>query len=110
MTVYQPGDVILVAFPFSSGSSAKARPAMVVLDTGDNDVVVARITTQLRPTPCDVVLIDWQGAGLLAPSMIRLHKLATLEKGLVHRALGSLQAPDRAQVAAVLQQTFVTWK
>lgn len=27
MIVYQPGDVVLVAFPFSSGSSVKARPA-----------------------------------------------------------------------------------
>ena len=50
MTVYQAGDVVLVAFPFSSGSSVKARPALVVLDTGDSDVVVARITTQLRQT------------------------------------------------------------
>jgi hypothetical protein len=52
-------------------------------------VVVARITTQLHPTPCDVLLTDWQSAGLLAPSMVRLHKLATPEKGFVHRALGS---------------------
>jgi mRNA interferase MazF len=109
MTVYQPGSVILVAFPFSSGSSVKARPALVVLDTGDSDVVVARITTQLRPTPCDVLLTDWQGAGLLAPSMVRLHKLATLEKGLIHRALGSLPLPDRAAVAAVLRQMFGNW-
>ena len=109
MTVCQPGDVVLVAFPFSGGSSVKARPALVLLDTGDSDVVVARITTQLRPTPCDVFLTDWQGAGLLAPSMVRLHKLATLEKGLVHRALGSLQSPDRAAVAAVLRQTFQNW-
>ncbi len=29
MTVYQPGDLILVAFPFSSGASVKARPALV---------------------------------------------------------------------------------
>lgn len=56
MTVYQPGDVVLVAFPFSSGSSVKARPALVV-----------------------------------------------------HRALGSLQSPDRDAVAAVLRQMFDNW-
>jgi mRNA interferase MazF len=110
MTVYEAGDVVLVAFPFSSASSLKARPALVVLDTGDNDVVVARVTTQLHRTPCDVSLTDWQGAGLLAPSTVRLHKLATLEKGLVHRALGTLQPADRTAIAAVLRQTFGNWK
>lgn len=41
------GDLILVAFRFSSGMEAKHRPATVILDSSDADVVVARVTTQL---------------------------------------------------------------
>lgn len=37
---YQPGDLLLIGFPFSGGSQVKTRPAMVVLDSGDADVVV----------------------------------------------------------------------
>ena len=46
MTTYQPGELLLVAFPFVSGGKSKQRPALAVVDTGDDDVVLARITTQ----------------------------------------------------------------
>jgi len=50
---YKAGDLVLVAFPYASGSEAKKRPALVILDTGDADVVVARVTTQTASTPSD---------------------------------------------------------
>ena len=109
MTNYQAGEVVLIAFPYAGGTQTKVRPALVVLDTGDADIVVARITTRPGGTPYDVTLADWQGAGLNAPSTVRLHKLATLEKALVQRLLGRLGAADRQQVAAVVQQTFGSW-
>ena len=46
MNVYRPGDVVLLVYPFTSGEGAKKRPALVLLDTGDDDVVAARITSQ----------------------------------------------------------------
>src|SRR5437870_1515492 len=38
-TNYQRGDFVLIDFPFSGASQTKPRPAMVLLDTSDNDVV-----------------------------------------------------------------------
>src|SRR5437867_12594286 len=98
MTTYRRGDFVLVGFPFSSGGQAKNRPALVVLDTGDADVVVARVTTQPHSSASDVVVVDWQAAGLLAPSIIRLHKLATLDKQLIHGPLGRLRQKDVRRV------------
>ncbi|MCI2431003.1 type II toxin-antitoxin system PemK/MazF family toxin [Candidatus Acetothermia bacterium] len=109
MTNYQPGDLLLIAFPYARGTQTKNRPALIILDTGNADVVVARVTTQMHQTLYDVTLTDWQGAGLLAPSVVRLHKLATLEKALVRHRLGSLQSADRQRVSTVLRQTFGTW-
>ncbi len=109
-TSYAPGDLLLVAFPFSSGSFVKVRPALVVVDTGDSDVVVARVTTQLHQTPHDVRLADWQGAGLLGPSVARLHKLATLEKTLVRRKLGHLRAADKAGIAVAWRRICEQWR
>jgi mRNA interferase MazF len=108
-TNYQKGDFVLIAFPFSGGAQMKVRPAMVVLDTGDDDVLVARVTTQRQSTPYDVRLAQWQASGLLAASLVRLHKLATLEKRLIRRILGQLQSADRTNVAASLQQVFGNW-
>ena len=41
MTSFQPGDVVLVAFPFTSGGQTNERPALVLLDTGDRQKVAA---------------------------------------------------------------------
>jgi mRNA interferase MazF len=109
MTKFQPGDVVLLAFPFSDGGQTKERPALVLLDTGDSDFVAARVTTQLYETPHDVLLTDWKRAGLLAPSVVRLHKVATLAKSRVNRRLGRLEAGDRQKVAALLPRLFATW-
>jgi len=94
MTTYEAGDLVLIAFPFTSGTGSKQRPSLVVFDAGDSDIIVASITTQPRSSAFDVPVLDWQAAGLLAPSPARLHKLATLEKALVRRALGRLSESD----------------
>lgn len=108
-TTYRPGDLVLVVFPYSGGAQSKQRPALVVLDSGDADIVVARVTSQLYQTPHDVILADWRGAGLLLPSAVRAHKLATIEKALIRRRLGRLRRPDYARVAAVLEQLWRGW-
>ncbi len=109
MTLYKPGDVVLVQFPFTTGAGSKLRPALVILDTGDDGLLVARITTHSSLAPFDVAIIDWRGAGLLAPSNARLHKLATLEKADIHRTLGHLRTSDRQSIAVVLRRMFNHW-
>jgi mRNA interferase MazF len=57
----------------------------------------------------DQLISDWKKAGLMAPSWVRLHKLATLEKSLVRRKLGALTAPDYQQIATILPQLWNAW-
>jgi mRNA interferase MazF len=109
MTSYQPGDLVLVDFPLTVSGPGKPRPVLVILDTGDADVVWARVTSQSQNTPFDVAISGWQLAGLLAPSSVRLHKLATLAKSRVRRHLGTLDANDRQAVATVLRQLAASW-
>ena len=109
MTSYQTGDLLLVDFPMTSSGPGKPRPALVVLDTGDADVMLARVTTQTRNTAYDVPIAHWKKSGLLAPSIVRLHKIATVAKTRVQRVLGTLEANDRQQIRAVLQQIAATW-
>ena len=109
MTSFQPGDMVLVAFPYAGSARAKQRPALVIVDTGDADLVLARVTSQQYQTPNDVAIADWQGAGLLAPSVVRIHKVATIEKALIRRRLGTLQAADRRRVSAVIRRIYGRW-
>ncbi|MDO8793716.1 MAG: type II toxin-antitoxin system PemK/MazF family toxin [Vicinamibacterales bacterium] len=50
-TSYRRGDVVLVSFPFTDLSTAKRRPALVVLPDSFNeatsDLVLAAITSQI---------------------------------------------------------------
>lgn len=100
---YVKGGIVLLSFPFSSDDRATKRPGLVLLDTGDADLVVARVTSQAVRTPFDVVIDHWREAGLLLPSIVRLDKLATLEKRLVERSLGRLSSPDMGKVENVLK-------
>ena len=68
MTVYELGDVVLVDFPQSGSELPKRRPALVLLDIGDADALLAPITTRERTGPGDVRIRDWEQGGLLRES------------------------------------------
>ena len=108
MTTYKQGEIVLIRFPFTSGEEEKKRPALVLVDTGDDDIVVARVTSQQGTTAFDVPLSDWRQAGLLLPSIVRIHKLATLEKGLIDRPLGALTARDWQQIREAVLRLWCT--
>ena len=109
MINYRPGELVLVSFPFTTSGPGKPRPALVVLDTGDADVVLARVTTQFATTPFDVPLQQWQNAGLLAPSIIRLHKLATIAKSSIIRPLGTIDPADRPAISIAIRSVVGSW-
>lgn len=104
--MYKFGDILLLNFPFSGLSGVKKRPALFLLDAHDGDILVARITSKIWFRPTDVSLKDWSLAGLLSNSCIRLTKLATLEKVLVERKLGTLSPQDLAAIEKKLLDIF----
>ena len=107
MEQYHFGEIVLLSFPFADGTNSKKRPALILLDTGDEDVVVARITSQKVQTDYDCFLTDWQQSGLLLPSIVRLHKLATIEKQLVDKVMGKLFEHDIDNVRTKLHTLWL---
>ncbi|MCC3527965.1 MAG: type II toxin-antitoxin system PemK/MazF family toxin [Microcoleus sp. PH2017_22_RUC_O_B] len=106
MTNYQSGELVIVAFIFAGAAETKRRPGLVLLDTGDEDMIVAKITSRIPRTTFDVEIQEWQQAGLKRPSVVRLHKLNTLQKSLVERRLGILTLDDLAQVRNRVKQIW----
>ena len=107
MTNYEFGDVLLLnAFPYSHLDGVKKRPALVLADTGDQDLVLARITSEEPRDTYDIPLTRWKENGLLLPSTVRVSKLATLGKRLVLKKLGKLGSPDRRKISALLKNLF----
>jgi len=98
------GDVVLINFPFTRGQSAKKRPALVLKDCDDGDVITCRITSQNHSSEFDVNIQDWQAAGLRLPSVIRVQKLATLEKSMIQMVLGQIDEPEKQQVRDIFSK------
>lgn len=106
MTNYEFGDIVLVDFPESGSPRRKRRPALVVLDVGDADVVLAPITTVERSGQGDCPLRDWSAGGLLKESWVRLAKVACLAKSDVRRRLGRVTDGDGLAVANLGQALY----
>jgi mRNA interferase MazF len=47
-----PGEIVLPSFLYVDTIRVKRRPALVLLDIGDEDIVVARVTSQIAHIPC----------------------------------------------------------
>lgn len=94
------GEIFLCEFPFTSGTTSKRRPALVLFDLPE-DVIICRVTSIHYSGPCDVAIADWSAAGLLKPSVARLDRIITAEKRILLRKLGTLSASDNESVRTV---------
>ncbi len=107
-TVFNPGDVILLSYPFGEGAGVRKRPALVVSSSAFNqqtgELVIAQITSRLSaPARAgDYAIAEWREAKLPRPALVRA-RLATLARSLVLRRLGSLSEADYQGALAALR-------
>jgi mRNA interferase MazF len=95
-------EIYLCDFPFTSGTNSKRRPCLVLFDLG-TDVLISRITSVAHTESYDLPIRDWQKAGLLKPSTVRLARLVTIESSLLLKPLGILTPFDQDAVVALWQ-------
>jgi mRNA interferase MazF len=91
------GDVVLTRFPFTDLTGASLRPALVISQgLIGQDLVLAGISSVVRGAlaPADYTIDmthpEFALTGLRVTSVLRLHKLATVEQSVVTRRLGRL--------------------
>ncbi len=78
MTTYNPGDIILIPFPFSDFSTFKQRPPVILsarkFNRSNSDVIVAAITSHLdarkEKNEYRLTATEQRMAGLPKPSAI----------------------------------------
>ncbi len=80
MTSFDFGAIVLLKFPYTDLQGSAKRPALVVYDEGDEDVVVARITSQPYTGKHDYEIANWRKMGLFFPSWIRLGEISNARK------------------------------
>ena len=111
MTAYEPGEVILVPYPFGERAGGRKRPALVVSSLEHNketgELIVAQITSRVSAPPRagDYHIEEWRKASLPRPALVRA-RLATIQASLVLRKLGRLSEPDFRGALTALQSVF----
>ena len=94
---FEPGRIVLVAFPYTDRTSTKMRPALVVscraFHSGDDFVCVA-ISSRKSPDGVEILSTEaWFGAtGLRCDSTVKWTKIMTLSRAIVMRQIGHV--PD----------------
>lgn len=102
----QKGTIVLIIFPFTDLSGTKLRPALVLAETA-TDITVVFITTQLKwKENGDIVILPDEDNGIKKESLIRISKIATLDKTLVKGKLGTIHPSLRKEVDVQLINYF----
>ena len=107
----RPGEIYLAKFPFGDVPGMKLRPGLLL--TSPLGVVPEVLVTYISSVvpnqllPSDVLLDPGepglQSTNLKTPSVLRLHKLATIHCSSLARFLGAMDARTRSIVASKLR-------
>src|SRR6266849_1047025 len=107
------GDIVLTPFPFTDLTRSSLRPALVVSNGPiGEDIVLAGISSVVRgpqiPTDLRVETThpEFVQTGLRVTSVIRLHKLATVERSILVRRLGHIGPQLLTEVNLLLKKVL----
>src|SRR5437879_13698094 len=102
----KPGEIYLGSFPFGGTLGKKIRPVLLLTAAlGTVPEVLSAYITSIVPTsllPTDLLLDpqrpEHASTNLKAPSLVRLHKLATIHQTDLVRYLGAIDLAVQVEV------------
>jgi mRNA interferase MazF len=114
MTDYNPGDVVLIPFPFTDLSTVKQRPAILLSSTAFNlrhqDAILAAITSYVPEvlTGDEYLFHDEEQreAGLPKPSIVKVGKIVTLDQRLIRKQLGRMPKAGQEHLIHIAMTIF----
>jgi mRNA interferase MazF len=107
-TEYKRGDIVLVNFVFAEETGSKRRPVLVLSSDRymeeRQDVIVSAITSNTRRLLVgDHLMIDWEAAGLLFPS-VTTGIIRTIKQSMIERKMGQVSLIDLDEIESNLTQ------
>ncbi len=110
---YKQSEIVLVPFPYSDMSGSKRRPVLIVSNDQYNasfpDTVVVVITSKIGKVDEYSLTLESKDLeiGLLPePSLIRVHKLFTIEQSRILKRFSVLGREKMRETLAILQRLF----
>ena len=110
---YKQGEIVLVPFPYSDLSGSRRRPVLIVSNDAYNDafpdtVVVAITSKTNKPDNYSLELEgdDLEIGQLPESSLIRAHKLFTIEQSRIVKKFSALGKAKLKETLLLLQELF----
>lgn len=102
------GEVVVLPLPQTDLTPGKRRPALVVADLPDDDVILCQITSQARTDGYEVPLRagDFAQGRLQVDSFIRSHRLFTVDNAKILYSAGHVSPAKLAEVRAKIRGLF----
>lgn len=112
MMRYKRWDVVVTAFPFADSGAVKKRPALCIAALAPTRSIqlywVLMITsTELKGWRGDIEIRDLKKTGLPIPSIIRAAKIACVDKSMIQKRVGVLDATTRTSVEKAVREQFL---
>ena len=106
--------IVLVPFPFDDFSATKVRPAICLTNPVGkfNHIIIAFISSKIQQEliESDLLILKsdkgFKATGLISDSIIRVHKIVTIPKNLIHRELGMLDVSLQKVIHKKIQKLF----
>ncbi len=94
------GDIVVMPFPFSDLSSNKKRPAIVLADLKDQDLILAQITSKGISDEYAIKInhTHFELGNLNKESNVRPNKIFTADKSIILYKIGHLKSEKIDQV------------
>lgn len=108
ISMYYKYDILVVSFPFSTQSSQKARPVVVISNDAFNsskrgDLLVMAISGSIKnKLDFEPEIKEWEQSGLLKPSILKA-AIATIDQNVIIQKLGKLQTTDQQELEKLVQ-------
>jgi mRNA interferase MazF len=99
------GQIVLATFPFSDLTSNKLRPCLVIGIAEFDDVALCQITSRRYHSQRAVPLTndDFDRGSIITNSFIRPDKIATLDKSMIKKTLGTITDTKLREVKVKLK-------
>lgn len=99
-------NIVLIPFPFTDLSGNKLRPALILAEN-NLDVTVRFMTSQLQwQEPTDILLQPASQNGIKKASLVRLSKIATIDRSLIAGLTGSINSAQIIELNLKLKLIF----
>lgn len=98
--------VYTARFPFLDSNETKIRPVIVIgKPVGKHGIIaIVPISSRLIREDIDMAIKNWNDAGLLKPSVARVHRLSTMLQADLIASLGELRQEESRTLQASLRK------